>query len=143
MNKALAVARENLERLDKDLAEALQRRDDITASELVAVISSWFTKADKENLGEKLDAQKKADYAEFNETSPVSKLAGFRFDSTNVEAEISTIEGVRSEYRDLLERGFYDPAEYLPEYQDALKAAGIDTVIAEAQAQVDAFFAAK
>lgn len=64
MNKALAVARENLERLDKDLAEALQRRDDITASELVAVISSWFTKADKENLGEKLDEQKKADYAE-------------------------------------------------------------------------------
>lgn len=64
MNKALAVARENLERLDKDLAEALQRRDDITASELVAVISSWFTKADKENLGEKLDAQKKADYNE-------------------------------------------------------------------------------
>lgn len=64
MNKALKVAKENLERLDKDLAEALALRDDITASELVAVISSWFTKADKENLGEKLDAQKKADYNE-------------------------------------------------------------------------------
>lgn len=64
MNKALEVARENLARLDKDLAEKLAARDDITASELVAVISSWFTKADKENLGEKLDAQKKADYAE-------------------------------------------------------------------------------
>lgn len=64
MNKALAVARENLERLDKDLADALKRRDNITPSELVAVISSWFTKADKENLGEKLDEQKKADYTE-------------------------------------------------------------------------------
>ena len=64
MKKALAVARDNLERLDKNLAEKLKARDDMTPSEQLAVISSWFTQADKENLGEKLDAQKKADYAE-------------------------------------------------------------------------------
>lgn len=64
MNKSLAVARENLVRLDKDLADKLERRGSIDAGELVAVISSWFTSAEKENIAAKMDEQKKADYAE-------------------------------------------------------------------------------
>ena len=63
MNAQLEAARESLAKLDKNLADALAARDGITASELVAVISSWFTKADKENLAEKLDADKKERYA--------------------------------------------------------------------------------
>lgn len=63
MEKMLLVAREELARLDANLANALATRDRVTASELLAVISSWFTKADKENLAEKLDADKKAAYA--------------------------------------------------------------------------------
>lgn len=63
MEKALRIAREDLERLDANLAEALASRDNVTVSELIAVISSWITKADKENLAEKLDADKKEAYA--------------------------------------------------------------------------------
>lgn len=63
MNKALQAARDDLAKLDANLAEALSARDDLTASELVAVISSWFTKADKENIAEKFDADKKEAYA--------------------------------------------------------------------------------
>ena len=63
MNKALQAAREDLAKLDADLAAALAARDGVTASELVAVISSWFTKADKENIAAKFDADKKERYA--------------------------------------------------------------------------------
>jgi len=63
MNKALQAARDDLAKLDANLAEALAARDGVTASELVAVISSWFTKADKENIAAKFDADKKEAYA--------------------------------------------------------------------------------
>ena len=59
----LREAEASLAKLDKNLADALAARDGITASELVAVISSWFTKAEKENLAAKLDADKKERYA--------------------------------------------------------------------------------
>ena len=59
MNKALAAAKDDLAKLDANLADALARRDGVTPSELVAVISSWFTSAEKENIAEKFDADKK------------------------------------------------------------------------------------
>lgn len=62
MNKALAAAREDLAKLDGNLADALARRDNVTPSELVAVISSWFTSAEKENIAAKYDADKKERY---------------------------------------------------------------------------------
>ena len=77
MRKQLLVAQEELAKLDKNLADALASRDGITSSELVAVISSWFTKADKENLAEKFDADKKARYenakAEFEQAAKAYK----------------------------------------------------------------------
>ena len=62
MNKALSAAREDLAKLDSNLAEALSKRDGMTSSELVSVISSWFTSAEKENIAAKLDADKKERY---------------------------------------------------------------------------------
>lgn len=62
MNKALAAAKDDLAKLDANLADALARRDGVTPSELVAVISSWFTSAEKENIAEKFDADKKERY---------------------------------------------------------------------------------
>ncbi|MBQ7188395.1 MAG: hypothetical protein IJR99_03170 [Kiritimatiellae bacterium] len=62
-NKQIEAARKTLARLDKSLAEALERRDEITVSELVAVISSWFINAEKNNLAAKYDADKKELYA--------------------------------------------------------------------------------
>ena len=63
MNKALQAARDDLAKLDANLAEALAARDGVTPSELVSVISSWFTKADEENIAAKFDADKKEAYA--------------------------------------------------------------------------------
>ena len=63
VNAQLQEAKDNLARLDKSLAEALANRDGVTASELVAVVSSWFTKAEKDNLAAKYDADKKELYA--------------------------------------------------------------------------------
>ena len=42
-----------------------------------------------------------------------------------------------------LECGIVDPEEKIPEFLDALEAAGIDEVIAENQAQLDAWLSAK
>ena len=92
-------------------------------------------------VGESED--KKQQYADFNASCEVSPLCGFTFDKSAVEAELAAVSAVRAEYADLLEYGFYDPAEYLPKYQEALKAAGMEKVVAEYQAQLDAFLAGK
>lgn len=77
MRKQLLAAQEELAKLDRNLADALAARDGITASELVAVISSWFTKAEQENLAAKMDADKKERYAnakaEFEEAEKAYK----------------------------------------------------------------------
>ena len=92
-------------------------------------------------VGESED--KKQQYADFNASCEVSPICGFVFDKTNVEAEMAALDGVKAEYIILLERGFYDPATYIPQYQAALQAAGLDKVVAEVQAQLDAFLAGK
>ena len=92
-------------------------------------------------VGESED--KKEQYASFNADCTISPLSDFVFDKTPVEAELTAMGAAYSEYNLLLEKGFYDPAEYLPKYQDALKAAGVEKVVAEVQAQLDAFLADK
>jgi len=82
-------------------------------------------------------------YKEFNESGVLSCTAGFFFDQAKVEAEITACEAVVSEYRLLLEKGFYNPDEYLPKMVDALKKAGLDKIIAEMQTQYDAWLASK
>ncbi|MCF0185063.1 MAG: ABC transporter substrate-binding protein [Bacteroidaceae bacterium] len=85
------------------------------------------------------------DYAqllkESNDTAQKSKALGFSFDTTNVTNEITQLDNVRSKYQIGLESGAFDPDEVLPEFNKALKDAGLDTVIAEKQAQLDAFLA--
>lgn len=92
-------------------------------------------------VGESED--KKQQYAEFNANAEISPICGFVFDGTAVEAEKAAVKAAIDEYDDLLERGFYDPEEYLPKYIAALQAAGIDKVVAEYQTQLDAFLAGK
>lgn len=87
-------------------------------------------------------ADKKEQYASFNANAAVSPLCGFMFDQTPVEAELSAITAAASEYNELLQKGFYDPAEYLPKMLEAMNAAGMEKVVAEYQAQLDAWLAA-
>lgn len=71
-----------------------------------------------------------------------SKAFGFAFDQTPVKTEIVAITNVINQYAKGLEFGVVDPQTTLPEFQKALKAAGIDIVIAEKQKQLDAWAAA-
>ncbi len=76
---------------------------------------------------------------ESNNSAIKSKALGFAFNSENVGNEITQLDNVRAKYQVGLESGAMDPATVLPEFIAALKAAGIEKVIAEKQAQLDAF----
>jgi putative aldouronate transport system substrate-binding protein len=74
---------------------------------------------------------------EMNETAIKSTLVGFSFDPTSVETEIAQCSAVLDEYRPGLVTGAIDPEEYLPKLQEKLKGAGVDTIVAEIQRQID------
>lgn len=70
-------------------------------------------------------------------------ILGWAFDPSNVSTEMGAIANVTGEYMLALDTGSVDPAEKLPEFIQKLKDNGIDKIVAEAQAQLDAFLAAK
>ena len=68
---------------------------------------------------------------------------GFRFDQTPVDDEITALRLLVEGYNRAILTGSVDPETAIPEYVGLLKAAGLDKVIAEVQAQYDAWKAAK
>lgn len=96
---------------------------------------SYIWNTDPENLNER--------FKEFNDTAVKSKALGFVFDPTSVKTEAAAVQAVFDEYRLSLENGVIDPAENLPKFRQALKDAGIDTVIEEKQRQLDEWAAAQ
>lgn len=77
-----------------------------------------------------------------NDSAIKSQALGFNFDNSNVKSEVAACEAVRSEYKMQIETGAGDVPELLPKYIEALKAAGIEKIIAEKQAQLDTWMAA-
>ena len=71
----------------------------------------------------------------------MSRAMGFTWDATNVKTEIAACTNVLNQYRMSLECGMVDPNSILPEFQKALEDAGIDKIIKEKQAQLDAWSA--
>ncbi|MDO4332219.1 MAG: ABC transporter substrate-binding protein [Eubacteriales bacterium] len=78
---------------------------------------------------------------EFNESAHNSIAKGFTWDNSAVLNEITACENVRTKYVNGLELGVLNPDETIPVFIEELKAAGIDTIIAEKQAQLDAWLA--
>jgi putative aldouronate transport system substrate-binding protein len=76
---------------------------------------------------------------QFNKSGLVSKALGFQYDATPVKTEVASVNNVINEYRLSLEYGVQDPAVQLPRFISALKAAGVDQIIAEKQRQLDAW----
>jgi putative aldouronate transport system substrate-binding protein len=76
---------------------------------------------------------------EFNETAIVSPALGFQFNPDPVKTEIAATTNVLNQYKAGLATGTLDPEESLPEFNEKLKAAGIDKIIAEKQKQFDAW----
>lgn len=79
-----------------------------------------------------------------NETAGRSKALGFTFDSANVKTELAAVNSVRSQYKLLIECGLSDPESgIIEEYITKMKEAGLDKILAEKQAQLDAWLASK
>ncbi|MDR1531870.1 MAG: ABC transporter substrate-binding protein [Clostridiales bacterium] len=81
------------------------------------------------------------EFKSYNEAGVPTALLGFEFDTEPVKNQIAALSNVRDEYIFSLNTGAVDPAEKLPEFQEKLKANGIDEVIAEINSQLEAFFA--
>ena len=64
---------------------------------------------------------------------------GFVFDASNVSSEIAACTNVVSQYYNTIVLGLGDTEKLMAEFRAELKAAGIDTIIAEKQAQLDAW----
>ena len=75
------------------------------------------------------------------ENAIVSTLGTFTFDKANVEAECAACSAVMEKYTAEMLTGTLDIDAMLPTIQEELKAAGIEAVQAEAQAQLDAYLA--
>ncbi|WP_274649157.1 ABC transporter substrate-binding protein [Paenibacillus humicola] len=82
-------------------------------------------------------------FKKFNEGAKPSPGLGFVFNSDPVKAEVGALANVIKQYQKAIETGSVDPDKVMPEYMSAMKAAGVDKVIAEKQKQFDAFLANK
>lgn len=83
----------------------------------------------EKDLGEKM--------TEFNKSARKSIAMGFTFDNTSVVNEVTACTNVLKQYAYGLEVGAVDIEKVLPEFQKALKDAGIEKIIAEKQKQLD------
>jgi len=77
------------------------------------------------------------------ENAIVSTLGTFTFDKTDVEAECAACSAVMEKYTAEMLTGTLDIDAKLETIKAELIAAGIEAVQAEAQAQLDAYLAAK
>jgi len=73
----------------------------------------------------------------FNDTATKSKAFGFTYDSEKVNNEVTACTNVVAKYHKALLCGALDPEETLPKFNQELQDAGIDSIIAEKQAQLD------
>lgn len=80
---------------------------------------------------------------EFNNSAKKSVALGFVFDITPVENEYIACQNVADQYVRAIGTGSVDPETMIPELVSALKAAGVDKVVAEKQRQLDEWAAAQ
>ncbi len=69
------------------------------------------------------------------------KYAAFTLDTSNIETEYSACQSVHQQYWWPLELGYTDATTGLAEYKEKMEAAGIETVRAELQKQLDEYVA--
>lgn len=78
-----------------------------------------------------------------NETAIASPALGFLVDTSEIKDQISACKAVYENYKPLLLTGAMDPDEIVPRMMEEMRANGFDDVLAEVQAQFDAWLAAK
>lgn len=75
-----------------------------------------------------------------NEEAVSSTCLGFSLDISNIQNEMSNCRAVWTKYANDLQTGASDPAQVIPQIMKELKNAGLDTVISEAQKQINEYF---
>lgn len=76
-------------------------------------------------------------FRKFNDEGIPAPLLGFNFDGSNVLTELAALNNAKDQFWAPLMTGSVDPDKYLPMAIEQFKAAGLDTIIAEAQKQLD------
>lgn len=90
--------------------------------------------------------EKSAIMQEYEESTPAERWSpamGYCFDSTEVSTEIAAVTTVIEQYGRSINCGALNPDQALADFNNALKAAGIDDIIAENQRQLDEWAAAQ
>lgn len=98
------------------------------------VFNTYSTAGQPEDVWEQTKA--------LNDSAKTSPILGFSFDPEPVKMEITNVSKVVKEYESLV-GGELPVEETNAEFLEKLEVAGVDTVIAEMQSQIDAFLAAK
>ena len=96
---------------------------------------SYLWKGDKETLW--------ADLKAFNDNAIQSPAKGFNFDNASVMNEVTACNNVLKKYNPALLCGQLDPDTTISKFVEELKKAGLDTIIAEKQKQIDEWAAKK
>ena len=82
-------------------------------------------------------------YFDIIRDAPVSAIAGFTFDTDGLVNTLSELQVIKAEYYDRIATGSADPDTAIPEMLEKMNAAGLQTVIDEAQKQLDEYLASK
>lgn len=76
-----------------------------------------------------------------NANATASPALGFFFDQSAVADQIAACKAIFEEYKGILQTGTSDPDVDVPAMMEAMRAEGFDDIVAEAQAQFDAWLA--
>ena len=94
--------------------------------------NAYLTDEKFPNIIEDMDAH--------NKKAVVSPLMGFNANTDSLQVQIANCRTVVNKYLDMLDRGIHGEKE-LKEFQQELKKAGVDEIIAEVQRQIDEWWA--
>ena len=81
--------------------------------------------------------------ADFNTSAIPSPILGFAADITNITTEIANCNRIVSKRGIMLDLGLVDADTGLEEFKKELEAAGVNTIIAELQKQIDIWWETK
>ena len=120
------------------LVEPVSNKWDLWKGQNWLIGNMWIQTPTVMDLPNKVEA-----FNEWNETGEATPDIGFMLNTKPIENYIATINSVKAEYLKPLIFGFVDPETGIAELNAQLEAAGMNELLAEVQAQYDAWLASK
>lgn len=85
------------------------------------------------------DPNKWEAYQKWNDEATVAPNVGFTFDSESVKNETVAIQNITNEFAGALDTGTVDTDTYVAKFEEKLKAAGVEKILAEVNKQYEAY----